>query len=57
MENSTLNLKITKYEAVGGAIEGTFSGTFLVQDDDGFTGETVTVSDGKFSLLRYPDAP
>lgn len=58
MEKSTLDMNITKYEDVGGVIEGTFSGTFLVlKEGEAFTGETVTISDGKFSVLRYPDSP
>ena len=57
-ENSSLQLNITKYEEVGGVIEGTFSGTFIVLEEDvDHTGETVTITDGKFSVLRYPDSP
>ena len=56
-ENSVLNFEVTKYEDVGGTIEGTFSGKFLVQDiNKQPTGETVTITEGKFSVLRYPDA-
>lgn len=55
-ENTTLSLDITRYESPGGVIEGTFSGTFLVQDiNKQFTGETVKITEGKFSVLRYPD--
>ena len=55
-ENTDVNLNITRYDDVGGVIEGTFSGTFLVQDEnEAFTGETVTVTEGKFSVQRYPD--
>ncbi len=55
-ENSTITLEVTKYDEVGGVIEGTFSGTFLVQDiNKEFTGETVKITEGKFSVLRYPD--
>jgi hypothetical protein len=53
---ATLDLNITRYDNVGGVIEGTFSGKFLLQDvNKEFTGEQVTISDGKFSVLRYPD--
>lgn len=56
-ENSILNFEVTKYGDVGGTIEGTFSGKFLVQDiNKQFTGETVNITDGKFSALRYPDS-
>ena len=57
LPNSTLNLNITRYDDVGGVIEGTFSGTFLTRtDNEIFTDKVVTISDGKFSVLRYPDA-
>lgn len=56
-ENSVLNFEVTKYGDVGSTIEGTFSGKFLVQDiNKQFTGETVNITDGKFSVLRYPDS-
>lgn len=52
-----IKINITKYEAVGGVIEGTFSGTFQVQDvNKAPTGATVKITEGKFSVLRYPDA-
>lgn len=52
-----VKINITKYEAVGGVIEGTFSGTFQVQDvNKAPTGATVKITEGKFSVLRYPDA-
>lgn len=55
-QTSTLEMNITKYGDVGDVIEGTFSGTFLVQDaNKEFTGEKVTITDGKFSFLRYPN--
>ena len=55
-DNSQLNFEVTEYGAVGGIIQGTFSGKFLVQDiNKQFTGETVTITDGKFSVVRYPD--
>lgn len=52
---STLNLNITKYNAVGGAVEGTFSGTFLIRRNNVLTTEKVTITNGKFSALRYKD--
>jgi hypothetical protein len=55
--DSEVDLNITRYDDVGGVIEGTFSGNFLVQDiNKQFTGAQVTISDGKFSVVRYPDA-
>ncbi|MGC1244090.1 MAG: hypothetical protein WA874_21040, partial [Chryseosolibacter sp.] len=52
-----VKINVTKYEAVGGVIEGTFSGTFQVQDvNKAPTGATVKITEGKFSVLRYPDA-
>lgn len=55
-EGSEVSISITKYEAVGGAVEGNFSGTFLVTRNGSMTGETVTITNGKFSALRYDDA-
>lgn len=56
-ENSSLNFEVTKYGDVGESIEGKFSGTFLVQDvNKAWTGETVSITEGKFSVLRYPNA-
>ena len=58
LENSTLKMNITKYEDVGGVIEGTFSGKFItLAEGETYTGEIVTITDGKFSVLRYPDSP
>ena len=58
IENSTLEMTITKYDDVGGVIEGTFSGKFLMlEEGKAFAGETVTITDGKFSVLRYPNGP
>lgn len=56
-ENSTLNFEVTKYGDVGETIDGKFSGKFLVQDiNKQFTGATVDITEGKFSVLRYPNA-
>jgi hypothetical protein len=55
-ENESINFNVTRYDDVGGVIEGTFSGTFLIQDvNKEFTGETVEITEGKFSVVRYPD--
>ena len=55
-EDETLELEITKYGDVGGVIEGVFSGTFYLQNSNQeFTGETVKITDGKFSVVRHPD--
>ena len=48
-----ISVTITKYDEVGGAVEGTFSGTFKVGDI--LSTETVTITDGEFSALRYED--
>ena len=50
---TNLDVEITKYDDVGGAVEGTFSGTFRI--DHVTSTETVTITDGKFSALRYED--
>lgn len=54
-EGSEVSVSVTKYEPVGGAVEGNFSGTFLVTRKGSMTGETVTITNGKFSALRYDD--
>jgi len=48
---ANIDFDVTKYEDVGGKIEGTFSGTF--QDWQGTT--TYTVTNGMFSAIRRPD--
>ena len=55
LPESSLSVTVTKFEEVGGVIEGTFSGKLLVSRNGELTGETVTVSNGKFSVLRYGD--
>jgi hypothetical protein len=52
---TSLQLTITKYDEVGGVIEGTFSGTFYGYRNSVQIEETVTIKDGKFSVLRYAD--
>lgn len=45
------NCTITKYETPGGEVSGTFSGTMTI-----YPGNTpVTVTNGKFTVLRMPD--
>lgn len=52
---STVSITVTRYDEVNGLVEGTFSGTFK---GDGQSGKdlTLTVSNGKFSAVRGPDA-
>jgi hypothetical protein len=57
LEGSSLQMNITKYGEVGDVIEGTFSGTFLVSRDGDFTGGSVTITNGKFSVVRRANAP
>jgi hypothetical protein len=45
---------VTKYENVGGKIEGTFSGTLTKVDVTGQPA-TITIKDGKFSVPRLQD--
>jgi hypothetical protein len=47
---SDVQVNITRYDAAGGLIEGTFQGTFMKDD-----ASTVTISNGKFSMLRQGD--
>jgi hypothetical protein len=47
------NITITKYDAVGGKIEGTYQGSFI----DDKSGAVVTVKDGSFSVVRGSDIP
>ncbi|GAC1484027.1 MAG: hypothetical protein NVS1B13_09000 [Flavisolibacter sp.] len=48
--NSKIEIIVTKYDSVGGLVEGTFSGTFISDK-----GVIVTVTKGKFSVIRSPD--
>ena len=52
---TSLELTVTKYDEVGGVIEGTFSGTFYGYRNSVPIEETVTITDGRFSVLRYKD--
>lgn len=51
---SQINITVTRYDLVGGLVEGTYSGTFK---GDGQAGKdlTITVTNGKFSAVRGPD--
>jgi len=46
----TININVTEYGAVGEDIKGTFEGTF--QSNSG----AITITDGKFCVVRHPDA-
>ncbi|MBX9852973.1 MAG: hypothetical protein K2X86_14615 [Cytophagaceae bacterium] len=49
-------ITVTKYENAGGLIEGVFSGTFGKYSGQTTTpSDTVTITNGKFSLVRLPD--
>ncbi|MCI5057445.1 MAG: carboxypeptidase-like regulatory domain-containing protein [Flavobacteriales bacterium] len=48
--NSSFNLNITKYDPVGGLVEGTYSGSWT-----DFNGVAYTVSGGKLSAIRAQD--
>ncbi|WP_225000305.1 carboxypeptidase-like regulatory domain-containing protein [Cesiribacter sp. SM1] len=50
MEGTDLDVRVTRYDAVGGLVEGTFSGTFMSQ-----SGNPVTIKEGKFSVIRFND--
>ncbi len=50
IEGTAPQITITRYDAVGGLVEGTFQGSF-VRDN----GAKVTVSSGKFSVIRHTD--
>jgi hypothetical protein len=53
-EGTQVNITVTRYDAVGGLIEGTYSGTFKGEGQSGQT-VTITVTDGKFSAVRGVD--
>ena len=56
LPGSSLAVNVTKYDEVGGVIEGTFSGTFFGYRNSVPIGETVSITEGKFSVLRYKDS-
>jgi hypothetical protein len=53
-EGTQVNITVTRYDAVGGLIEGTYSGTFKGEGQSGKS-VTITVTDGKFSAVRGAD--
>ncbi len=53
-EGTQVNITVTRYDAVGGLIEGTYSGTFKGEGQSGQS-VTITVTDGKFSAVRGAD--
>lgn len=56
LPGTSLQFEVTKYDEVGGVIEGTFSGTFSAYRNSVPIGENVLIKDGRFSVLRYGDA-
>ncbi|MBD0258674.1 MAG: hypothetical protein ICV83_23405, partial [Cytophagales bacterium] len=54
VDETTLSIKVTRYDAVGGLVEGTYSGTFVGVSAAGKK-IWVTISEGKFSAIRLPD--
>jgi len=52
---------ITKYEPIGGLIEGTFFGTFVkmnynkITEQSEASNQEVNIQNGKFSVIHYPD--
>ncbi len=50
IEGTTPQITVTRYDAIGGLVEGTFQGSF-VRDN----GTKVTITNGKFSVIRYTD--
>jgi hypothetical protein len=54
VDETTFSLKITRYDAVGGLVEGTYSGTFVGVSATGKR-IRVTITEGKFSAIRLPD--
>jgi hypothetical protein len=49
-QGTSAEINITRYDAVGGLVEGTFQGTFMSD-----TQKPVTITNGKFSVIRYSD--
>jgi hypothetical protein len=52
--NTTFNLNVTRYEAVGGKIQGSYTGTLLEQTSTGLGTATITIT-GNFDVQRLPD--
>jgi hypothetical protein len=49
-DGTTMDIMVTRYDAVKGLVEGTFSGTLT-----GDNGTTITITNGKFSTIRNND--
>jgi len=52
--NTTFNLNVTRYEAVGGRIQGSYTGTLRELVGLSFGNETITIT-GNFDVQRLPD--
>jgi hypothetical protein len=52
--NTTADLNVTRYEAVGGKIQGSYTGTLRELVGLGFGNETITIT-GNFDVQRLPD--
>ncbi|MGQ9804451.1 MAG: hypothetical protein ACUVRP_00025 [Chlorobiales bacterium] len=52
--NTTFNLNVTRYEAVGGRIQGSYSGTLREVGDKGVGSATLTIT-GNFNVQRLED--
>jgi len=53
--NTTFNLNVTRYEAVGGRIQGVYTGTLReLAAGGGFGNTTITIT-GNFDVQRLPD--
>lgn len=52
--NTTFNLNVTRYEAAGGRIQGSYSGTLREVGDKGFGSATLTIT-GNFNVQRLED--
>lgn len=54
LPGTTFNLNVTRYEAVGGKIQGSYTGTLLEQTSTGLGTATITIT-GNFNVQRLPD--
>jgi len=50
VDGTEVEVTVTRYDPVGGLVEGTFKGTCI-----GYNGNKVTISNGKFSVTRWQD--
>ncbi len=54
--NGGITFVIQKYEAAGGEVSGTFSGTMMLYNYSGTpTNKLATITNGKFVVMRLPD--